>query len=163
MATFTKDYKEATANTPILSSAWNDNIYATQERFQYHDHAEGGDNGPQIGRSGLKAEVTDVLDSVAEYEGKIADLETQVTELSKPAIISLSANTAAVGTTIFIKGINFVDPVTVTFGTVSVPNGDIELQTNTTIKAKVPAGGDGNVTVKTTFGTSVSAEFFSTI
>jgi hypothetical protein len=190
MATFTNNYETATADTPILSSAWNANIDATKERFEKHDHSgigesglqitldgladdvknefagkaqfdthnhSGGESGPQIGRAGLDSEVDGLLN-------KIAALETQVAELSKPAIISLSTDTAPVGATIFIKGINFVAPVTVTFGAVNIPVADIELQTNTTIKVNsVPAGGDGNVTVETTFGTSVSAEFFSTI
>ena len=195
MATFTKNYIDATPNTPILSTAWNDNIAATKERFNSHDHNNGdgeseesgqkirlngladevknefagkahfethnhsgvGDNGPKIGKAGLQTEVTDLLD-------QIAALKTGLAELRKPAVISLSTDTAPEGATVFIKGINFVAPVTVRFGGVIVPPEDIVLQTNTTIKVNsVPRGSDGNVIVETTFGASASAEYFSTI
>ncbi len=163
MATFTKNYVEATPNTPILSSAWNENIDAGKQRFQGHEHNGDVDNGPQIGLSGLQTEVTDILTSAAGYEARIAELEARIAELRGPAVISLSTDTASVGSNVFIKGINFVAPLTVTFGTVPVPGGNMQLQSNTTIRVSVPAGGDGNVSVETPFGTAVSAEFFTTI
>ncbi|MGD2088510.1 MAG: hypothetical protein PVH61_20200 [Candidatus Aminicenantes bacterium] len=160
MATFTKNYVEATPNTPILSSAWNENVYSTQERFQHHEHDGSGENGPQIGLSGLKTEVTDILTSSAGYEARITDLEAQIAELRKPAVISLSANTGSVGANIIIRGINFVAPVRVFFGSVEVPGGEAELMTNTTIRASVQTGGDGRVRVETDFGSASSAESF---
>jgi len=160
MATFTKNYVEANANTPILSSAWNENVYSSQERFQKHDHTQVGDSGPKIGLGGLSTEVTDILTSAEGYEARIADLESQIAALRGPAVISLSANTGSAGNNIIIRGINFVAPLRVFFGAVEVPGGEIALMTNTTIRTAVQPGGDGNVRVETDFGSASSAESF---
>lgn len=82
MATFTKNFVEATPNTPILSSAWNENIGAAQERLQNHDHTEVGDNGPKIGISGLAGDVMAKFDemqnSINTLTAKIEALEAQL-------------------------------------------------------------------------------------
>lgn len=179
MATFAKTYIEAAPNTPILSSAWNENIDATKERFETHDHSGSGESGQQIRLNGLADEVKNEFARKEHFDthnhsggekglqiGKegldsvVNSLLDQVAELGKPAVISLSVNTGSVGANIIIKGINFVAPVKVFFGSVEVPNTDVGLLSNTTISAKVPSGGEGNVTVETNFGAAASVEEF---
>jgi hypothetical protein len=156
MATFTNNYETATANTPILSSAWNDNIEATKERFQKHDHNDEVDSGPQIGRSGLKAEVTDVLDSAAGYEARITELETQVADLTaQVAAITVSeapvitgfdytppANT---GNPVVIQGENFdttmENNVVMFFNGMAIETvGDVTAAAESELTVTVPSG-----------------------
>jgi hypothetical protein len=105
MANFETPYSSAQANQPILSSAWNQNIDATKERFRKHDHTgkdETDENGPRITRDGLAPDIFKELASIKHKhsgddeekigkEGldetvntlldKIAALETTVTNL----------------------------------------------------------------------------------
>lgn len=69
MATFTNNYETATANTPILSSAWNANIDATKERFEKHDHSGiGEESGLQIGPNGLNDDVRNEFAGKAQFD-----------------------------------------------------------------------------------------------
>lgn len=128
MATFTKNYVEATPNTPILSSAWNENVYSSQERFQKHDHTEVGDNGPKIGRAGLDTEVTDLLDQIAALETTVTNLQNSIGGILEQPIIDRITDTSDanimggnIGDTIKIHGSNFYSPLTVRFKSIVVP------------------------------------------
>jgi hypothetical protein len=91
------DYKTATPNTPILSSAWNDNIIATKERIQNHNHT-GGEFGEKITLDGLVDTIKDTITAAGGYETRIADLEAQVAALtSQVAAITVSEAPAITG------------------------------------------------------------------
>lgn len=82
--------------------------------------------------------------------------------IEDPTIGSFSPAAGKPGDTVTINGTNFVAPVTVKFGNVLVPAGDVTIVSDVQITAKVPTGsGQVDIVVSNADGFATSATKFS--
>jgi hypothetical protein len=158
MAEFEKSYSRAQANQPILSSAWNQNIEATRDRFRKHNHTgkgEDDENGPKITLDGLADTIRDTITAAGGYEARIAELKNKVEALTiqvaaitvseAPIINGFDPQPADTRNPVVIQGENFdttMENNVVLFynGKAIEAVGDVTAATGSELTVKVPTG-----------------------
>jgi hypothetical protein len=111
-----KSYSPAEANAPILSSAWNKNIEANEDRFTNHDHTSTDEHdGRKIGLNALDDDVQNKLNEYDNLLTRLEELESRVENLEQGGLNNTPKVTGVSKTSVFrnekitIYGENF-DP-----------------------------------------------------